>query len=85
MNINPAIFSKKHVPKVLFCFILAVSLFLARTSYAFDYQGLDVSIRGSALEAYDDNITFLDEDRKKDFITDLSAGVGVEYKEKPAV
>lgn len=79
---NPAIFRKNHILKAFFCLILSGSLFYASTAYAFDMHGLDVMVRGGVLESYDDNITYLNENRKKDFVTGISAGVGVAYKGK---
>lgn len=49
---------------------------------AFVYKGLDVDVKGSVGETYDDNIAFSNLDRRKDYITNLIGGLGLRYEGK---
>ncbi len=60
---------------------LSLTKFLNSLSY--NYRGFDVKVKGIAIgETYDDNVTFSNEDRKEDFITNLGVGIGVDYEGK---
>jgi len=50
--------------------------------FAFPYKGLDLKIRGSITETYDDNINFVSNDKKGDSITALSLGINAAYEGK---
>jgi len=72
-----------HISKNLFIFFLAALLIVsAGKAYSFDYKGIDLKLRASVSEIYDDNITFVHENEKEDFITNLSFGLGVKYEGK---
>lgn len=71
--------------KVIYIFVIfftAVLLFVPLSAYSFNYNGLDIKFRGSASETYDDNITFVKDDKKDDFITNLTFGLSAKYEGK---
>lgn len=73
----------RYISQSLVIFFLSVLLVAPiGNAYSFDYQDLDVQLRASASEIYDDNITSVHEDEKGDFITDLSFGLGLKYEGK---
>src|SRR5581483_3455608 len=47
--------------------------------HAFVYKDVDVNVKGAVGETYDDNIAYSNLAREKDFITNLIAGLGVQY------
>ncbi len=57
-------------------------LLISRSACAFDLEDLDFDVNASASESYDDNITQTHEDEQKDFITNLSFGLGVQSERK---
>ncbi len=67
---------------ILFFILLTGILFGPRNAYSFDYHNLNVKINSRVREMYDDNITYVKENRKKDFITNLSVELGIEYEGK---
>ncbi len=66
----------------LFCLILF--LLMSSITYSFPYKGLDIKIKGAVGEMYDDNITSAIDNgnKKEDFITNLTLGLGVKYEGK---
>jgi hypothetical protein len=59
--------------------ILTVTDFLDSLTYT--YEGFNFKFRGISIgETYDDNVTLRRENRTDDFITDISAGIGVAYR-----
>ena len=62
-------------------FLIAFLLVSGRAC-AFDLEGLDFKVSASVSESYDDNITQTHEDEKKDFITNLSFGLGAKSERK---
>lgn len=59
--------------------ILTVTNFLDSLTYT--HKGFNVKLRGISIgETYDDNVTFRRENKTDDFITDISAGIGVAYR-----
>jgi hypothetical protein len=52
--------------------------------YAFLYKGLDIKVGGTVSEMYDDNITHTNssDNKKEDFTTKLTLGLGVKYEGK---
>ncbi|MCK4947478.1 MAG: outer membrane beta-barrel protein [Candidatus Aureabacteria bacterium] len=63
-------------------FLTAALLFIPLSSYSINYNGVDIKFRGSASETYDDNITFVNDDKKNDFITNLTLGLSAKYEGK---
>lgn len=60
---------------------LTITRFLDSLSYK--YKGFDIKVAEVSIgEAYDDNITFVKEDKKDDFTTYLGLVLGVNYKGK---
>jgi hypothetical protein len=51
-------------------------------AYAFPFKGLDIKIKGTITEMYDDNINFTKDDKKEDFMTTFSLGFSAEYEGK---
>ena len=66
----------------LLCLILF--LLMSSIAYSFPYKGLDIKIKGAVGEMYDDNITSAIDNgnKKEDFITNLTLGLGVKYEGK---
>ena len=65
----------------LLCLILF--LLMSSIAYSFPYKGLDIKIKGAVGEMYDDNITSaIDGNKKEDFITNLTLGLGAKYEGK---
>ncbi len=65
----------------LLIFLIAFLLISGRAC-AFDFEVLDFKVSASVLESYDDNITQTNENEQKDFITNLSFGLGVQSERK---
>ncbi len=65
----------------LLIFLIAF-LLISRSACAFDLEGLDFDVHATASESYDDNITQTHENEQKDFITNLSFGLGVQSERK---
>ncbi|MEK7381499.1 MAG: hypothetical protein AAB075_10850, partial [Gemmatimonadota bacterium] len=59
-------------------------LLMSSIAYSFPYKGLDIKIKGAVGEMYDDNITSAIDNgnKKEDFITNLTLGLGVKYEGK---
>lgn len=55
---------------------------LAKVAYAYDIGNVKVNIVGEAGETFDDNITYINTDTKRDFITDLTVGLLAAYEGK---
>ena len=52
-------------------------------SLSYNYKGFDIKITGVSIgETFDDNITFVKENKLEDFVTDLRLGLGVKYEGK---
>lgn len=64
--------------------ILAVAALtlLASKAYSYDFGNLKLNIVGEAGETYDDNITYVNTNTKRDFITNLTAGILAQYDGK---
>jgi hypothetical protein len=64
--------------------VLMILLVLSMSSntFSFPYKRLDIRVKGTIAEVYDDNITFSEEEKKEDFITRLSLNLDGEYKGK---
>jgi hypothetical protein len=60
-------------------FLLFAAVFAVSDLHA--GQG-DIKLKGSLGQRYDDNITYVNRDRKSDFITLLSAGVSLDYEDQ---
>ncbi len=60
-------------------FIVLMTVFMGSDLYAKD---LDVKLKTSFDQKYDDNITYAESDKKTDFITTLSVGMDVSYESK---
>lgn len=72
-----------HISKKLFIFFLTAMLIMsAGKAYSFNSKDIDLKLRVSISEIYDDNITFVRENEKEDFVTNLSFGLGVKYEGK---
>ncbi len=54
---------------------IAVLFFILGTFDAWANKSMDIDIRGTLSNRFDDNITFVNSDKRKDFITDISAGL----------
>jgi len=50
---------------------VAIALLWVPTTYGFSYRDMDLSLRPHITETFDDNITFLEDSEKEDFITEL--------------
>ena len=57
-------------------------LFLAFSLKASASPGFDLDVTGSASTAYDDNVTFVKEDKKSDNVTNLLIGLGAKQEGK---
>lgn len=51
------------------------SLVLATNAYCYEIKGIELTPSLGLSQAYDDNITFLKDDKEDDFITAISAGL----------
>jgi len=61
--------------------ILSVTNFL--DSLSFNYKGFDVKLKEILIEeTYDDNVTFEEDDKLDDYITNIGFAAGVEYEGK---
>lgn len=72
----------KNIAVILTICLVAIFLLICMSSsvYAFLYKGLDIKVEGKVREMYDDNITLTSSGNKKeDFITRLTLGLGVKY------
>lgn len=58
---------------VIFCQIY-------RDAFAFDLKGIEITPKTSISETFDDNITFLKNDKESDFITAVKAGAKASYE-----
>lgn len=72
---------RKPLESPFLIFFIALLLISGR-AYAFDLEDLDFKVRTSVSESYDDNITQTHEDEQKDFITNLSFGLGIKSERK---
>jgi len=76
----------KHIPAVLTACLTSIFLLICMSSnvYAFLYKGLDIKVGGTVSEMYDDNITRANssDNKKGDFTTRLTLGLGVKYEGK---
>jgi opacity protein-like surface antigen len=61
--------------------IILFFILLFTNAYAFPYKGLEIEMKGTITETYDDNIN-LSKDKEEDFITRFGIGVGVKYEDK---
>ena len=71
----------KSKPWITLIIILALSVCQAR-AYAHKIGAFDVNLSGSLRESFDDNITFIKENKKEDFITSAKVGIEAAYEGK---
>jgi len=72
----------KKIPIITFIIFIVWLTGLSGSAFCFNYKGIDVKVRCSGSESYDDNITFVNKNERKDFITDISLGLGLKYEGK---
>ena len=68
--------------KIYFLNLSFCCLFLAFPPKASASSGLDLDVKGSVSTAYDDNVTFVKEDKKSDNVTNLLIGLGAKQEGK---
>ena len=74
------------IPVVSFS-ISAVAILIAvalkpMNSYAWNLQDIDLKLNSRVSESYDDNVTYVNTNKKSDFITNLTIGIGLKYEGK---
>ncbi|MFH0838665.1 MAG: outer membrane beta-barrel protein [Candidatus Omnitrophota bacterium] len=74
--------AKKMYAKLILFFILAVLFLSVGDSFALRLGNVDVKLRTSASERFDDNITYTKDNKKDDLITTATAGIDVRYEGK---
>jgi hypothetical protein len=57
-------------------------ILLSSSTYAFPYKGVDLKLRASITEVYNDNLTLSKEDKKEDFITGFRVHFDAVYEGK---
>ncbi|OQX79325.1 MAG: hypothetical protein B6D56_07335 [Candidatus Omnitrophica bacterium 4484_70.1] len=68
--------------KVIFVYICLSILLLGENVYSFDFQRLESGFWIATTEVYDDNITFIKDKKKEDFITKVNLGLDLKYEGK---
>ncbi len=53
---------------------------LSSKGYSYDFGNVKVNVLGEAGETYDDNVTYAENNTKKDFITNMTAGLSAKYE-----
>ncbi len=70
----------KHlVMRLTICIWIIFLLFISPNAFSFSSKEWNLEIKGAISETYDDNTTFVKEDKKDDFITRLSLGLEGKY------
>lgn len=62
--------------------IFVLFLFTSAVVYPFSFEDLDLKVKANLSESYDDNITSASANEKKDIITNINFGLGLEYEGK---
>ncbi len=73
---------RNNVSLYIKCCTFLFTVFLSSSVYAFSFKDLDLKIQASISEMYDDNLTYVKEDKKEDFITTLGLGADFTYEGK---
>lgn len=76
----------KHIRRMAICLlVISLTLLITSNGYSFPNKGIEIDIKGTITEMYNDNIRFSTEDIKRDFITKLRFALGVKYTGKTQV
>lgn len=62
--------------------VVVIFFILPANSHAYKLGSVDLTLKGKLSQAYDDNITFVANNKKDDFITTFSLGADAKYERK---
>jgi hypothetical protein len=62
--------------------LMTVLLLLPTSAYSYKIRGIDVKPHGTITETYDDNVSYVKDNKKSDFVTSLKLGLGAKYEGK---
>lgn len=63
-------------------FILACLCLAAKFAYAYKIQDIDVEPRANAYEVYDDNVTYVKDEKIADCVTNIAPGINAKYEDE---
>lgn len=74
----------RHIVKLFgfFILILFLQILCLSYAYAFAWSDIEVELKSTVKQTYDDNITSAAEDKKSDSSTDVSLSAGARYEKK---